>query len=33
VGVDQYLLKSGTITTSDVAHCIKTMKFSVSPTT
>lgn len=31
VGVDQYLLKSGTLTTSDTAHCIKTMKFSVSP--
>merc|ERR1712166_1349628 len=31
VGVDQYLLKSGTIATADDAHCIKTMKFSVSP--
>ncbi|CAM9129394.1 unnamed protein product [Phaeothamnion confervicola] len=31
VGVDQYLLKSGTITTWEHAHCIKTMKFSVSP--
>eukprot|EP00586_Coscinodiscus_wailesii_P001975 CAMPEP_0172482620 /NCGR_PEP_ID=MMETSP1066-20121228/9100_1 /TAXON_ID=671091 /ORGANISM="Coscinodiscus wailesii, Strain CCMP2513" /LENGTH=851 /DNA_ID=CAMNT_0013245881 /DNA_START=140 /DNA_END=2695 /DNA_ORIENTATION=+ len=31
VGVDQYLLKSGTIVTEDDAHCIKTMKFSVSP--
>jgi elongation factor 2 len=31
VGVDQYLLKSGTITTSEVAHNIKQMKFSVSP--
>ncbi|KAJ1448992.1 P-loop containing nucleoside triphosphate hydrolase protein [Pelagophyceae sp. CCMP2097] len=31
VGVDQYLLKSGTITTCEEAHCIKTMKFSVSP--
>jgi len=31
VGVDQYLLKSGTVTTSEVGHCIKTMKFSVSP--
>merc|ERR1719469_1335535 len=31
VGVDQYLLKSGTIATSECAHCIKTMKFSVSP--
>ena len=26
VGVDQYLLKSGTITTYEHAHCIKTMK-------
>jgi len=31
VGVDQYLLKSGTLTTSESAHNIKTMKFSVSP--
>merc|ERR1712232_1359299 len=31
VGVDQYLLKSGTIVTCDDAHTIKTMKFSVSP--
>jgi len=31
VGVDQYLLKSGTIVTREEAHCIKTMKFSVSP--
>jgi elongation factor 2 len=31
VGVDNYLLKSGTITTSDVAHNMKQMKFSVSP--
>jgi elongation factor 2 len=31
VGIDQYLLKSGTLTTSETAHCIKTMKFSVSP--
>jgi len=31
VGVDQYLLKSGTIVTADDAHTIKTMKFSVSP--
>ena len=31
VGVDQYLLKSGTLTTSETGHCIKTMKFSVSP--
>jgi len=31
VGVDQFLLKSGTLTTSDVAHNMKVMKFSVSP--
>jgi len=31
VGVDQYLLKSGTLTTLESAHPIKTMKFSVSP--
>merc|ERR1712176_194144 len=31
VGVDQYLLKSGTIATDEGACCIKTMKFSVSP--
>lgn len=31
VGIDQYLLKSGTITTSPTAYPIKTMKFSVSP--
>lgn len=31
VGVDQYLLKSGTIVTEEDAHTIKTMKFSVSP--
>merc|ERR1712085_203451 len=31
VGVDQYLLKSGTITTIDDAHNIADMKYSVSP--
>ncbi|KAG9325872.1 hypothetical protein KVV02_006866 [Mortierella alpina] len=31
VGIDQFLLKSGTITTSDAAHNLKVMKFSVSP--
>jgi len=31
VGVDQYLLKSGTICTEADGCCIKTMKFSVSP--
>jgi len=31
VGVDQFLLKSGTITTSEEAHNLRVMKFSVSP--
>ncbi|KAF8943191.1 Elongation factor 2 [Haplosporangium gracile] len=31
VGIDQFLLKSGTITSSDAAHNLKVMKFSVSP--
>ncbi|EJT99897.1 eukaryotic translation elongation factor 2 [Dacryopinax primogenitus] len=31
VGVDQFLLKSGTLTSSETAHNIKVMKFSVSP--
>jgi elongation factor 2 len=31
VGVDTYLVKSGTITTSESAHNIRVMKFSVSP--
>ncbi len=31
VGVDKFLVKSGTITDSDKAHNIKSMKFSVSP--
>ncbi len=31
VGVDQFLVKSGTITTSETAHNLKVMKFSVSP--
>ena len=31
VGIDQFLVKSGTITTSEVAHNFKVMKFSVSP--
>jgi elongation factor 2 len=31
VGVDAYLVKSGTITTCETACCIKTMKFAVSP--
>jgi elongation factor 2 len=31
VGVDQFLVKTGTITTFEAAHNIKVMKFSVSP--
>merc|ERR1712137_1203917 len=31
VGVDQYILKSGTLTTIDSAHNIADMKYSVSP--
>jgi elongation factor 2 len=31
VGVDQYLVKTGTITTLETAHNLKVMKFSVSP--
>jgi elongation factor 2 len=31
VGVDQYLVKAGTITNIESACCIKTMKFAVSP--
>ncbi|XP_013394736.1 elongation factor 2 [Lingula anatina] len=31
VGVDQFLVKTGTITTFDQAHNMKMMKFSVSP--
>jgi len=31
VGVDQYLLKQGTITTHEQAHNIRVMKYSVSP--
>ncbi|XP_074491882.1 elongation factor 2b-like [Sebastes fasciatus] len=31
VGVDQYLIKTGTITTYEQAHNMKVMKFSVSP--
>ncbi|XP_006454257.1 hypothetical protein AGABI2DRAFT_189532 [Agaricus bisporus var. bisporus H97] len=31
VGIDQFLLKSGTLTTSETAHNMKVMKFSVSP--
>merc|ERR1719263_2171127 len=31
VGVDAFLMKQGTITSADDAHCIKVMKYSVSP--
>ncbi|EIW78991.1 eukaryotic translation elongation factor 2 [Coniophora puteana RWD-64-598 SS2] len=31
VGIDQFLLKNGTLTTSETAHNMKVMKFSVSP--
>jgi elongation factor 2 len=31
VGIDQYLMKQGTIATADDAHCIRVMKYSVSP--
>merc|ERR1712088_908237 len=31
VGIDQYLVKTGTITTYEKAHNMKVMKFSVSP--
>ena len=31
VGIDQFLLKTGTLTTSETAYNLKVMKFSVSP--
>ena len=31
VGVDQYILKTGTISSSGIAHNFKVMKYSVSP--
>jgi len=31
VGIDQFLLKNGTLTSSETAHNMKVMKFSVSP--
>jgi len=31
VGIDQYIIKTGTISTSESAHNFKTMKYSVSP--
>ena len=30
-GIDQFLLKSGTLTTSETAYNMKVMRFSVSP--
>ena len=31
VGIDQYLVKQGTISDHEDAHCIRVMKYSVSP--
>jgi len=31
VGIDQYLMKQGTIATAEDAHCVKAMKYTVSP--
>ena len=31
VGIDNFLVKQGTISTCDTAHCIRAMKYSVSP--
>ena len=31
VGIDQYLVKTGTISDDERSHCIKSMKFSVAP--
>jgi len=31
VGIDQYIIKTGTVSTSEIAHNFKTMKYSVSP--
>ena len=31
VGIDKYLTKQGTLSDHDEAHCIKAMKYSVSP--
>jgi elongation factor 2 len=30
-GIDQYLVKQGTLSDFEEAHCIKAMKYSVSP--
>jgi len=30
-GIDNYLVKQGTIATNEEAHCIRVMKYSVSP--
>ena len=31
VGIDQYLVKTGTISDNESAHCIKSMKYSLAP--
>ena len=31
VGIDQYLMKQGTLASAEDAHCIRVMKYSVSP--
>ena len=31
VGIDQFLMKQGTLATAEDAHCIRVMKYSVSP--
>jgi elongation factor 2 len=31
IGIDEYLIKTGTITTSETAYIIKSMQYSVSP--
>jgi elongation factor 2 len=31
VGIDQFLIKQGTISDNEAAHCIRVMKYSVSP--
>ena len=31
IQIDQYIIKTGTVSTSEVAHNFKTMKYSVSP--
>lgn len=31
IGIDKYIIKTGTITDNPLAYCIKNMKFSVAP--